>query len=60
LRCSWKFLVRMDAAFFNPVLNVRVENAKRKGRSLQFPDLVKPRPSTRNTQILGVKNGKPR
>lgn len=40
IRGFWKFLVRMDASFFNPVLNVKVGNPKRKKRSLEFPDLV--------------------
>jgi len=44
IRGFWKFLVRMDAAFFNPVVSVKVENPKRKKRSLEFPDLVPKQP----------------
>ena len=40
LRGFWKFLVRMDAAFMNVVLNVKVPNPDRKKKSLAFPDLV--------------------
>jgi len=42
LRGFWKFLVRVDAAFFNPVLNVRVANPQRKKRSLEFGQVSSP------------------